>query len=342
MKSRSAGRGAGGSISWLTALVLAVGVAGCNGPIEGYRSLAGYNKNDPDPATVPFTENLESSEHSGYPNLASVPPPPIVSTTAEERAKIAEALNEQRASVQAPDTQGHPGSPTPGPVPPPPPIPPALASNGVPAAPPQPPPQMRQVDEPPEPGPLQSTLEAPKISAPPPGLEATRVAPAQGAMPAMPQPVPSQLPPATVQSANPQPSPPPASLPAPQLSPQAAALPPPKLPPTPVTVASLDLTPGSSGISADERAHLAEIVAQYQQKPGIVRVVAYAAAATGSAEQLNSFRAALDRAQMVAKELSEAGIPAKQLQTEAAPSSPRAPTGRVEIQLLPPAPGASG
>jgi hypothetical protein len=335
MKSRSAGRGAGGSIAWLTAVVLAAGVAGCSGPIEGYRSLAGYNKNDPDPATVPFTENLESSEHSGYPNLASVPPPPLVATTADERAKVAEALNEQRASAQA-------GSPTPGPVPPVPEIPPELASNGVPAAPPQPPPQLRQVDEPPVPGPLQSTLDTPKVSAPPPGLEATRVAPAQGAMPAMPQPVPSELPPATVQSANPQPTPPPANLPPPQLSPQAAALPPPKLPPAPVTLASLDVTPGSSGISDAERAHLAEIVAQYQQKPGIVRVVAYAAAATGSAEQLNSFRAALDRAQMVAKELSQAGIPAKQLQTEAAPSSPRAPTGRVEIQLLPPAPGASG
>ena len=335
MKSRSAGRGARGSIVWLTAVVLTAGVSGCNGPIEGYRSLAGYDRNDPDPTTVPFAENLEAAEHSGYPNLASVPVPPIVSTTADERAKIAAALDEQRAGVQA-------GQPTPGEVPPVPPIPPELASNGAPAPPPQPPVQMRSPDEPPVPGPLRSTLTAPTISAPPPGIEATRAPPAPGAMPAMPRPVLSELPPATVASANPQPGPPQVNLPPPQLSPAAAAMPPPKLPPKPVIVASLEVAPGSSGLSGDERAHLADVVAQYSRKPGIVRIVAYAAAATGSAEQLNSFRAALDRAQMVAKELGDAGIPAKQLQTEAAPSSPRAPTGRVEIQLLPPAPGASG
>jgi hypothetical protein len=55
----------------------------------------------------------------------------------------------------------------------------------------------------------------------------------------------------------------------------------------------------------------------------------------GGAEQLNNFRAALDRAQLIAKALGETGIPANKIQTEASPAMPSAPTGRIDIQLLP-------
>jgi hypothetical protein len=159
----------------------------------------------------------------------------------------------------------------------------------------------------------------------------------------MPVPASSQLPPATIQSANPQPMPPPAVLPPPQVSAEVAARPAPRLPPAPITVASLDLPPSATALTAAEEARVAGIVARYKDNPGIVRIVAYAAAATGSAEQLNSFRAALDRAQLVAKALGDAGIPLKQIQTQGAPSTPSAPTGRIDVQLLPPsAPGASG
>ena len=65
-----------------------------------------------------------------------------------------------------------------------------------------------------------------------------------------------------------------------------------------------------------------------------MRVVSYAAPAVGSAEQLNSFRTALDRAQIVADQLTRAGIPAAKIQTEAAPSGAAAPTGRIEVQML--------
>src|SRR5271170_580863 len=142
MTSRSACHRFCGPALWLTALLLAAGVAGCGGPIEAYRQVSGLNKNDPDPATAPFTENMATAENGGYPNLASVPPPPIVSTTAAERARIAAALNAQRTSTEAPDLQGRPGSPTPGPVPPPPPLPPSLAALAPPPppAPAQPPP----------------------------------------------------------------------------------------------------------------------------------------------------------------------------------------------------------
>jgi len=341
MTSRSARYRRGGPAVWLTALVAAAGLSGC-GPIEVYRSVVGFSKNDPDPATAPFSQNLVAASDQPFPNLASVPPPPIVATTAGERAKIAAALDQQRASTQALDAQGHPGAPAPGPVPPPPPIPPALLSSQVAAAPQPAPPPLRPENEPPPVGSLESTLQSPTVSAAPPGLEPTRPAPPQAAMQSIPRPAPSSLSPEVAQSGNPQPSPPQPVLPPPQPSPQAAAMPPPRLPPAPLTTASLDVPPGAAALTVADEARLADVVAQAKQKQGIVRVVAYAAAAVGGAEQLNSFRAALDRAQLVANALGEAGVPAKQIQTEAAPATPAAPVGRVEIQLLPPAPPAPG
>jgi outer membrane protein OmpA-like peptidoglycan-associated protein len=342
MKSRIARVRAGGSALSLATLCLAAGLSGCN-PIEGYRSLAGLNKNDPDPATALFNQNLDSASSSGYPNLASVPDPPIVSSTAAERGQIAKGLNAQRASVEAPDASGHPGSAAPGPVPPPPSIPPELlAAAGAAPPPPPPPPPLRAANEPPAPQSPNATLQAPQIGGPLPGAAPPRPAPSQGRLASVPAPAPSQLPPATVQSANPQPAPPPAVLPPPQAAAEVAARPAPKLPPTPITLTSLDLAPSAATLTAAEQSHVADIAARYKGNPGIVRVVAYAATATGSADQLNSFRAALDRAQIVAKALNEAGVPAKQIQTQAAPSTPAAPTGRIDVQLVPSAPGATG
>jgi outer membrane protein OmpA-like peptidoglycan-associated protein len=343
MKSRIARARAGGSVLSVAALWLAAGLSGCN-PIEGYRSLAGLNKNDPDPATALFNQNLDSATSSGYPNLASVPDPPVVSSTAAERAQLAKGLNAQRASTEAADAQGRPGSAPPGPVPPPPPIPPELvaAAGAAPPAPAPPPPPLRGATEPPVPGSPNATLQTPQVGGPLPGALPPRPAPSQGSLPAVPAPASSQLPPAAVQSANPQPTPPPAVLPPPQVSPEVAARPAPKLPPTPITVASLDLPPSAISLTVADQAHVVDIAARYRDNPGLVRVVAYAAPATGSAEQLNSFRAALDRAQIVAQALNGAGVPAKQIQTQAAPSTPAAPPGRIDVQLLPLPPGAPG
>jgi hypothetical protein len=189
------------------------------------------------------------------------------------------------------------------------------------------------MDEPPPIAPPASTLQTPQI-ANLPGVERSRSAPGQGQPSGMPQPAPSNLPPAAIQSGNPQPAPAQAALPEPKVSPQVAAMPPPKLPPTPLVVASLDLLPGSAALAGDTRSRLAEVIAQYKERPRTVRVVAYAAPGIGSAEQLNAFRTALDRAQLIAKELTNAGIPAAKIQTQAAPSGAAAPAGRVEVQLL--------
>ncbi|HVH78233.1 MAG TPA: hypothetical protein VM782_02485 [Stellaceae bacterium] len=294
------------------------------------------NKNDPDPATAPFSGNLEKAETGTYPNLASVPVPPMIASTTAERQKLATDLTSTRTTMQA-----NGGTASPGAVPPPPAIPPSIAAPemtslpGVPLAPPKTPlPALRPMDEPPAPQPPNTTLQVPGVGNVP-LVEKSRSGPPPGQPSTIPQPASSALPSAVVQSGNPQPSPPVATLPPPQLPPQVAALPPPKLPPVPVTVASLDVAPGAAALAIDMRPRLADVVKQYKERPRTVRVVSYAAPAVGGAEQLNSFRSALDRAQIVAKELADAGIPAKQIQTEASPSVPTAPTGRIEVQLLP-------
>jgi outer membrane protein OmpA-like peptidoglycan-associated protein len=340
MRLQKARRAFGGSAVWLGALaVAAVGLAACSHPvddtIEAYRSATGMNKNDPDPATAPFSPNMERAEAGGYPNLASVPALPTIVATVAERQKLTDSLTGQRTNLQA-----NGGTASPGPVPPVPQIPPSLGVPEMASLPPVTPqsatqlPPLRPMDEPPVPPPLETTMQTPTI-ANLPGAEPSRPAPAAGTPSAMPSPAPSALPPATVQSGNPQPSLPVASLPEPKPSPEALSRPPTKMPPMAMTVASLDVSPGTAGLAPDTRTRLAEVVAQYQQKPRTVRVVAYAAPANGGAEQLNSFRAALDRAQIVAKELTDEGIPAKQIQTEASPSTPDAPTGRIDVQLMP-------
>jgi outer membrane protein OmpA-like peptidoglycan-associated protein len=339
MRLRKARRVFGGSAVWLGTLALAaIGLAACNpvdDTIEVFRSATGMNKNDPDPATAPFSPNLEKAEAGGYPNLASVPALPTIVTTVAERQKLTSDLTGQRTSLAA-----NGGTASPGPVPPVPEIPPSLAVPEMASLPPVKPqsatqlPPLRPMDEPPVPPPPETTMQTPTISTMP-GAEASRPAPAAGKPSAMPSPAPSVLPPAAVQSGNPQPSPPVASLPEPKLSPEAAARPPTRVPPVAMTVASVDVSPGTTALAQDTRSRLAGVVTQYQQKPRTVRVVSYAAPANGGAEQLNSFRAALDRAQIVAKELTDEGIPAKQIQTEASPSTPDAPTGRIDVQLMP-------
>jgi hypothetical protein len=190
------------------------------------------------------------------------------------------------------------------------------------------------MDEPPAVQPAASTQQSPDIAALP-GVETPHPAPPQLGMAPMPAITPADLPPPPATAGNPLPPPPVPSLPAAAPSPAAAARPAPKLPPSAVTVLALDLPAGTAALPPNERAQLAPVVAQYEQRPGIVRVVAYAAPATGSADQLNAFRSALDRAQLVAEALIAAGIPINKIQTQATPANAAVPGGRIEVQLLP-------
>jgi hypothetical protein len=93
------------------ALLLVLG--GCS-PIETYRSLSGVAKNDPDPQTALFTQNLAAADVGSYPNLASVPPPPIRATSTAERQKLTQSLIADRTATT---TATGPAPPTPSPSP---------------------------------------------------------------------------------------------------------------------------------------------------------------------------------------------------------------------------------
>jgi len=98
-------------------------------------------------------------------------------------------------------------------------------------------------------------------------------------------------------------------------------------------VAEIRFADDSTSLSAEDRQTIGKIVPLYEQNPGRVRIIGYAGAGSGSVEQLNSFRAALDRAQAVAAALTQAGIPSDRIAVEAAPSGSNTPENRAEVLL---------
>jgi hypothetical protein len=315
--------------------------------IDAWRSLNGVDKNDPNPQTAPFSGNMAAAEAEPYPNLASFPPLPTRTTNAAERQKLTQSLIADRSALAAdsglaparPDAKAAPA---------------ALAATAVSAAPlglqpgnpagPSPaaaPPGKtafnspqsgrRAMGEPPEPGPRDSSLQMPDVrSVPEP--ETTQPPPPAPALPAAPAPAPAaQLPPAAVASAMPQPAPPEPVL-APVAPPPAAAKPEPRRVPAGTTVATLDIR-AAVAPGARDREQIDRVAALYRDNPGTVRVLAYAAASAAGGDPLDSYHAALERAQTVAKALADAGIPEGKIQTQAAPAAGARPAGRVEIQF---------
>ncbi|HEX9535083.1 MAG TPA: OmpA family protein [Stellaceae bacterium] len=409
----------------LAIVALLLGLAACN-PVDTWRDLTGVSRNDPDPDTTPNTKNLAAGEASDYPNLATVPPPPVRALTAAEREKLSQSLIADRTNARHTDEQlragfssvaaapppppGEPGaqpeqvaaapSPSPTPVPSapaaaPPAVSarngaagekpakllpsgsaePALASTatGVDAAgeksalplagasraaraggkmPTEPRQGLRKQGEPPEPGPMESSLEVPQARATP--------APEQ----IQPAPAPPQLPP-TPKAATTPPSMPGglaaggalAPMPLPQAKSSAGYEPPPaapELPPAPPTrtavaspgkggakpparvgtpVAEIKFGTDSTTLTDKDRQTLETVLPVYQQNPGKVRIVGYAGAGSGAVEQLDSYRTALDRAQAVASALTKAGIPSDKIQVEAAPQAENSGESRAEVLL---------
>lgn len=86
---------------------------------------------------------------------------------------------------------------------------------------------------------------------------------------------------------------------------------------------------------------ITQIVSRYQERiqsqPPLraVRIIAYTAAPAPGADPLSGYHDALERAQGVAKVLTEAGIPEKMTQSEAKPTPDPTAAARVEIQFLP-------
>jgi outer membrane protein OmpA-like peptidoglycan-associated protein len=327
-------------------------LAACH-PVDTWRSMTGTNKDDPDPETTPNTQNLAAGEKQPYPNLATVPSPPIPTLTESERQNLTDSLVADRTNAKYNEEKLQPGF-TPGGEPPPPPpgagpppnagAPRAASPGATPAntaaakaATPQ-----RKPGEPPQPGPMESNLKPPTIqeqpvaetNKPPPPPPSPTVAPG-------PAPSPSALPPTAMASAAPQPPPPP-----PSIAPVAPPPPPPVAArPTPAsaearpagahTVATIDFPSATANFNQTDRGTIDKIAAQFQQKPGLIHITAYAAATSSGRNQLDAYRDALDRGQAVAKALAGDGVPVGKIQTEASPAREGSPSGRVVIQLAP-------
>ena len=338
---RRTGRWPGAGLAAYALLTL---LGGCS-PIETYRSFVGIDLNDPDPKTSPFTQNLAAGETEGYPNLATVPPPPTRATTTAERQKLTETLVTNRTDAEAAPTTPVPANVTvasatpPGVAPCPSPV---TASPNPPAAPKPQPTQAhhRKQGEPPEPQPQESSLQMPEVSAAPEPETpcATLPVPNLPPLPAVAV-APEALPPGAVASAMPAPAPPVpviADLPSP---PPASAVKPQAKRPAPGTLVATLALPGTPPrVEGDARAQIDHVAALYKAAPRNVRVVAYAqpgAPGAAGGEPLAGYHAALERAQAVAAALQAAGIPADKVQSEAAPASGADAADRVEIQLMP-------
>jgi outer membrane protein OmpA-like peptidoglycan-associated protein len=386
-------------------MTLLLGVAACN-PVDTWRDLTGVSRNDPDPETTPNTKNLAAGEASDYPNLATVPPPPVRALTAAEREKLAQSLVADRTNARHTDEQLRAGfSPVAAAPPPPPgqptaepeqvaaaqppsptPVPsasaavssaaspsaasgvngvgaagenPALPSAGAPRAtraggktPAEAGQGLRKQGEPPEPGPMESSLEVPQARAtpapeqiqpapPPPQLSttpkaATAPTPLAGGLAAGGALAPTPLPQAKNSAGY---EPPPAAPELPPVSsmrtaaagPGKAGAKPPALVGTPV--AEIRFGTASTSLTDKDRQTLETVLPVYQQNPGKVRIVGYAGAGSGAVEQLDSYRTALDRAQAVAAALTKAGIPSDKIQVEAAPQGNNSGESRAEVLL---------
>jgi hypothetical protein len=88
-------------------------------------------------------------------------------------------------------------------------------------------------------------------------------------------------------------------------------------------------------------AQITRIAARYKERLSLepplraIRVISYTATPEPGADPLGGYHDALERAQRIAKVLTQAGIPEKMIQTEAKPAAGPLAASRVEIQFLP-------
>jgi hypothetical protein len=194
----------------------------------------------------------------------------------------------------------------------------------------------RQMNEPPEPSPRDSALAMPEVrSVPEP--EAPRPAPPPPHLPAPPAIASSaEPPPAAVASAAPLPPPP---------VPAIVAPPPPSLGRTDArraaaatgTLATLDVAGTPPRLDDNAQGQIARVAALYKEQPAPIRVTAFAAPAASGGDALANYQAALERAKVIAKALTAAGIPADKVQSEATPAGAAASPDRIEIRFALPA-----
>src|SRR3984893_7863649 len=104
----------------LAVVALLLGLNACN-PVDTWRDLTGVSRKDPEPDTTPNTKSLAAGEASDYPNLATVPPPPVRALTSAEREKLTQSLIADRTNARHTDEQLRAGFSSVAAAPPPPP-----------------------------------------------------------------------------------------------------------------------------------------------------------------------------------------------------------------------------
>ncbi|MBV8507906.1 MAG: OmpA family protein [Alphaproteobacteria bacterium] len=319
---------------------------------------AGFSPVAAAPPPPPGEPGAQPEQVAAAPPPSPTPFPPAPATppsaasagngaVSEKPAKLLPSLSAEPASASTPTGVGAAGEKSASPLA----GAPRTARGGV-KMPTEPGQGLRKQGEPPEPGPMESSLDVPQARAMP---EPEQIQPA---------PPPPQLPPTPKIATTSPPMPGGlaaggalAPMPLPEAKSSAGYEPPPaapELPPVPPTrtaaagpgkggakppervgtpVAEIKFGTDSTTLTDKDRQTLETVLPVYQQNPGKVRIVGYAGAGGGAVEQLDSYRTALGRAQAVATALTKAGIPSDKIQVEAAPQGENAGESRAEVLL---------
>jgi hypothetical protein len=340
------------AVGFALPLALAGVIAGCSSlpnsanPIEWYRGLSGADKND-DRGGLRNAENLAAGAQEPFPNLGTVPPAPDRVMTALERERLQQSLASEREGAQKSNEalQGGRSIASAEPAAPNSDTAPALTLLPPLTTAPPPSPNAGQRPTPrndnasrqlPPKGSEEPPVESPGVS---PGV---RVTP-EGETPRLAPPAPKLPPPFVAQPKVPPPPPktaaitPQAAPPAPDLATHAAA-PPRATGATQSRSLGLVAVAADAGLSAADQGRLAEMAHLQQQGGGTLRLVGYArrgAGAEAAQQEMTNFSQAINRANIVAKALTDDGVPSKQIAVEAAPlpNGGNDHEGRTEIFL---------
>ncbi|MGE4218678.1 MAG: OmpA family protein [Alphaproteobacteria bacterium] len=262
---------------------------------------------------------LPPQDASKYPNLASVPPRPVLPDITERKEALREGLvaDTQNArysdEVVRRDWSALTGRQL------------ADSRGGAPEASGPPPVRVTAPVAPSRPFAAPATAPATAPEAPKRAPEPEALSPAAGAEPPVP-PQPAIVPPPPVRVAAPPAVQPPAPAPVQtQLAarpPEPAPAPAPPARSGPLHVGTIYFPDGSSGLDGDSRAALNAIADAYLRAGGRIRVVGHSSVGVGAEEtvrgQLANRKVSLDRANAVATELVRRGVPPSAVEVDGA------------------------
>jgi outer membrane protein OmpA-like peptidoglycan-associated protein len=301
-------------------------------PVEWYRDVAGYSKNDAQDQNQQNEKSLEAGAKEPYPNLANVPNVPDNATSTFDRDKLKESLIADREHANYNNEQLQAGRQLAAAVPPPPPLSPSPPAAEQQSQHPSTQPQAHATQPsggPRQAAPMESSLQSPAVPEVP-----------QGETPAPPPPPPPNVttsaPPASREAAPPaqqhtQATPPPVRENQPQLAmrtPASAAN------AISVSVGDISFASGSSTLSGAQRSTLAEIAGLYKQTGGKIRVVGHAERQPSKdlmQQSIAMLNLSLDRANAVAQALTQMGVPATDITIQAAPEKGGQEIPRAEV-----------